>query len=130
MAWYGKLHEFFALPMETKLNYRINELSVGYMPPKSTVYVTSKINKNTKKDLNETLILALEREPDHPLPARGVAPRPSVTHQALMPEAKRHGDVGVARREVKGRAGAHRVPFDPRRRIPLRRIPGFRSRAG
>ncbi|MGI9570249.1 MAG: isopenicillin N synthase family dioxygenase, partial [Desulfobulbia bacterium] len=39
----------------------------GYMPPKSTVYVTSKINENTKKDLNETLILALEREPDHPL---------------------------------------------------------------
>lgn len=64
---YGKLQEFFALPMEAKLNYRINELSVGYMPPKSTVYVTSKINKNTKKDLNETLILALEREPEHPL---------------------------------------------------------------
>jgi isopenicillin N synthase-like dioxygenase len=66
-AAYGKLKEFFDLPMEQKLNYRINELSLGYVPPKSTVYVSSKINKNTKKDLNETLILALERDADHPL---------------------------------------------------------------
>lgn len=64
---YGQLKRFFALPMDEKLSYRINELSVGYVPPKSTVYVTSVINKNTKKDLNETLILALERAPDHPL---------------------------------------------------------------
>ena len=66
-AAYGKLKEFFALPLDEKLKYRINELSVGYIPPKSTIYVTSKFNENTKKDLNETLVLALEREPDHPL---------------------------------------------------------------
>ena len=66
-AAYAKLEAFFALPMEAKLAYRINELSLGYVPPKSTVYVSSKINKNTKKDLNETLILALERAGDHPL---------------------------------------------------------------
>jgi len=63
---YDKLKAFFALPMEVKLKYRINELSLGFIPPKSTMYVSSKINKNTKKDLNETLTLALERPSDHP----------------------------------------------------------------
>ena len=61
-----KLKLFFAKPAEEKLNYKINELSLGYIPPKSTVYVSSVINKNTKLDLNETLNLALERPADHP----------------------------------------------------------------
>jgi len=65
-AVYDKLKAFFALPMEAKLKYKINELSLGYIPPKSTIYVSSKINKNTKKDLNETLTLALDRPSEHP----------------------------------------------------------------
>ena len=64
---YTQLKRFFALPDDEKLRYRINELSVGYVPSKSTKYVTSIINENTKKDLNETLITALERKGDHPL---------------------------------------------------------------
>ena len=64
---YTQLKRFFALPDDEKLRYRINELSVGYVPSKSTKYVTSIINENTKKDLNETLITALERDGDHPL---------------------------------------------------------------
>lgn len=63
---YEGMKAFFALPMETKLKYRINDLSLGYIPPKSTIYVSSRINKNTKKDLNETLTTALERPADHP----------------------------------------------------------------
>lgn len=66
-AVYDKLKAFFALDMETKLKYKINDLSLGYIPPESTIYVSSKINKNTKKDLNETLTLALDRPLDHPL---------------------------------------------------------------
>jgi len=64
---YAQLKRFFALSDDEKLRYRINELSVGYVPSKSTKYVTSIINENTKKDLNETLITALERDGDHPL---------------------------------------------------------------
>ncbi len=74
-----KLKLFFAKSAEEKLTYKINEHSVGYLPPKSTVYVTSKINENTKLDLNETLNLALERPADHPLikaGARLVGPNP------------------------------------------------------
>lgn len=63
---YEQLQRFFALPDEVKLQYRINELSVGYVPPKSTKYISSVINENTKKDLNETLITALDRPADHP----------------------------------------------------------------
>lgn len=64
---YAQLARFFALSGEEKNGYRINHLSLGYVPPKSTTYVTSVINENTKKDLNETLILALDRPDDHPL---------------------------------------------------------------
>lgn len=64
---YKQLKQFFALPDAEKRRYLINELSIGYVPAKSTKYITSIINENTKKDLNETLITALERPPDHPL---------------------------------------------------------------
>ncbi len=64
---YAQLKRFFALSEDEKLRYRINELSIGYVPSKSTKYVTSIVNENTKKDLNETLITALERDSDHPL---------------------------------------------------------------
>ena len=63
---YAALEDFFALPMAEKLKLKFGGKSVGYIAPKSTVYVTSKINKNTKQDLNETLALALERPADHP----------------------------------------------------------------
>lgn len=59
---YYELKNFFNLPLEEKLALRINEKSSGYIPAKSTIYVTSKYNKNTKPDLNETLTLARERE--------------------------------------------------------------------
>lgn len=60
------LREFFALPPEEKLRIRINEKSVGYVPARSTVYVTSVINRNTRPDLNETITIARERPPDDP----------------------------------------------------------------
>lgn len=68
---YAHLARFFALSDTQKNQYRINDLSLGYIPPKSTTYVTSVINENTKKDLNETLILALDRPDDHPLVQAG-----------------------------------------------------------
>ena len=69
---YAALDDFFKLSAEQKLALKFDETSVGFIPPKSTVYVTSKINKNTKQDLNETLVLALERDADHPYIKDGV----------------------------------------------------------
>jgi isopenicillin N synthase-like dioxygenase len=71
-AAYAALEMFFALPDEEKLKLKFDETSVGYIPPKSTVYVTSKINRNTKQDLNETLVTVLERPDDHPFRRRGL----------------------------------------------------------
>lgn len=63
---YAELERFFALPDEEKLRIRINENTVGYIPPRSTMYVSATVHKNTKKDLNETLTLARERPADDP----------------------------------------------------------------
>ncbi|MGE4658352.1 MAG: 2-oxoglutarate and iron-dependent oxygenase domain-containing protein [Gammaproteobacteria bacterium] len=63
---YAELEAFFALPIEEKLKLKINEKSVGYIPAKSTVYVTSIIHENTQPDLNETITIARERLPDDP----------------------------------------------------------------
>ena len=63
---YAALREFFALPLEDKVSIRINDKSVGYIPVRSTVYVTSVINRNTRPDLNETITIARERPPDDP----------------------------------------------------------------
>ena len=46
------------------LKLKIDRNSVGYVPVRSTVYVSSIINRNTKKDLNETITIARERPPD------------------------------------------------------------------
>ena len=69
---YAALEKFFELPDEARLKLKFDETSVGYIPPKSTVYVTSKINANTKQDLNETLVTVLDRPADHPYRQRGL----------------------------------------------------------
>ncbi len=63
---YDQLRRFFALPLEEKLKLKINENSLGYVPAKSSIYVTSTVNQNTKPDLNETILTCRERAPDHP----------------------------------------------------------------
>lgn len=63
---YDELRRFFALPVEEKLKMRINGQRVGYVPAKSSVYVTSNVNQNTKPDLNEVILNVRERPADHP----------------------------------------------------------------
>ena len=63
---FTQLEEFFSLPLEEKLQLRINEKSVGYIPSQSTVYVTSVVHENTQPDLNETITIARERLPNDP----------------------------------------------------------------
>lgn len=65
-ANYAALKKFFALSVEEKLKFSIDDTSLGYVPIRSTVYITSVINENTKKDLNETLTLGRERPANHP----------------------------------------------------------------
>ena len=69
---YEALREFFALPLDAKLRLRIDARSVGYIPAKSTVYLTSQFNINTKPDLNETIALARERSLEDPVIQQGL----------------------------------------------------------
>lgn len=57
---HANVRRFFALPDAEKRKHR------NYVPPKSTIYVTSTVNANTKPDLNEMLRIVRERPADHP----------------------------------------------------------------
>ena len=48
---YKQLKQFFALSDNEKRRYLINELSIGYVPPKSTKYITSIINEKSFSQL-------------------------------------------------------------------------------
>ncbi|WP_394930907.1 isopenicillin N synthase family dioxygenase [uncultured Ilumatobacter sp.] len=78
-AAYAALERFFELPDDDKQRLQFGEQSVGYIAPQHTVYVTSTLNDNTKRDLNETLALAYDRPANHPYLLRGlrfVGPNP------------------------------------------------------
>ncbi len=57
---YGAIRSFFALPATEKRKLAMNAQRSGYVPPKSSVYVTSTVNRNTKPDLNEVVIYTRE----------------------------------------------------------------------
>ena len=57
---HANLKRFFDLPIEEK-----NSLK-NYIPPLSTIYVSSTVNNNTEPDLNEMLRIVRERPADHP----------------------------------------------------------------
>ena len=68
---YDALRGFFALPDDEKKKVKLNAGRMGYVPAKSSVYVTSNVNENTKPDLNEVLLYVRERAADHPEVAGG-----------------------------------------------------------
>lgn len=61
---FATVAEFFALPLEEKLKIQVQNNMLGYLPVESTVYKTSKYNENTEKDMNETVLLVRENNPD------------------------------------------------------------------
>ncbi|NKB48402.1 MAG: isopenicillin N synthase family oxygenase [Alphaproteobacteria bacterium] len=63
---FDELKQFFALPFEEKIKLKFDTDMIGYIPPKSTIYETSTINENTKKDQNETILIGVEFDADHP----------------------------------------------------------------
>jgi isopenicillin N synthase-like dioxygenase len=78
---HANLVHFFDLPDAEKRRHR------NYIPPKSTIYVSSTVNANTKPDLNEMLRIVRERPADHPairagLPSHGPNQWPD---EALLP---------------------------------------------
>ena len=63
---FEQVAQLFALPLDTKMNYRVDYHHIGYIPDKATVLRWSKIARNEKKDLNEAWAFMRERTPDDP----------------------------------------------------------------
>jgi isopenicillin N synthase-like dioxygenase len=63
---FAQVAELFALPLDTKMKYRVDYHHMGYIPDKATVLRWSKIARNEKKDLNEAWAFMRERTPDDP----------------------------------------------------------------
>ncbi|MBT7769272.1 MAG: isopenicillin N synthase family oxygenase, partial [Rhodospirillales bacterium] len=98
---------FFPLPIDEKLKFSIDDTSLGYVPIRSTVYITSIINENTKKDLNETLTLARERPADHP----AVKQRRRFHGPNRWPEIEGFRDAVVAYQETIAALGHNLLPL-------------------
>lgn len=54
------------LPMEEKLKLKVDERTTGYVPIKSTIYVTTDAGDNSQYDLNENYRIVRDRSEDHP----------------------------------------------------------------
>jgi isopenicillin N synthase-like dioxygenase len=63
---FDQVAELFALPLETKMEYRVDYHHIGYIPTKATVLRWSKIADNRKKDINEAWAFMRERTADDP----------------------------------------------------------------
>lgn len=63
---YEQLRLFYDLPLDQKMALKVDERTTGYVPFKSTIYVSSTVSDNTKHDLNENFRIVRERPDDHP----------------------------------------------------------------
>ena len=62
----GQVQALHSLPMEEKLKVKVDKDTTGYIPIKSTMYVTTDAGKNDNYDLNENYRIVRERKIDHP----------------------------------------------------------------
>ena len=61
-----QVSELHSLPMPEKMKLKVDKDSTGYIPIKSTMYVTTDVGKNDRYDLNENYRIVRERSADHP----------------------------------------------------------------
>ncbi len=57
---------FFALDQEAKLALKVGERNIGFLPTGAQTIRTSKVNNNTKPNLNESFYIKRDRTPDDP----------------------------------------------------------------
>lgn len=67
---------FHALPLDQKLELRLNENNIGYLPINASVQAASTVHKATRPNLNESFFISHDRDADHPdvragIPLRG-----------------------------------------------------------
>src|SRR3954453_16910108 len=57
---------FHALPVQRKLELRLNENNIGYLPINASVQGASTVHKATRPNQNESFFISHDRGPDHP----------------------------------------------------------------
>ena len=57
---------FHALPLEKKLEVKLNENNIGYLPANASVQGASTVHKATRPNQNESFFISHDRAPDHP----------------------------------------------------------------
>jgi isopenicillin N synthase-like dioxygenase len=65
-AVFGQAARFHALPLEQKMEIRIDKHNVGYLPMRGDTLRTSVVQTVTKPNLNEALFVARDLARDHP----------------------------------------------------------------
>jgi isopenicillin N synthase-like dioxygenase len=58
--------EFHAMPLAEKLELRINENNIGYLPVNQSIQGASQVHKATRPNYNESFFISHDRGPEHP----------------------------------------------------------------
>jgi isopenicillin N synthase-like dioxygenase len=58
--------DFFDLPESRKLDLKVGDLNIGYLPYGAQIVRTSKVNNNTKPNLSESFYITTDLSPDSP----------------------------------------------------------------
>jgi isopenicillin N synthase-like dioxygenase len=75
-AAFAASREFHALPLEQKMQLRINENNIGYLPLNQSMQRASTVHNATRPNYNDSFFISHDRGADHPdvlagLPLRG-----------------------------------------------------------
>ena len=65
-AAFAAAERFHDLPLERKLELRLNQYNIGYLPMGGGVTRHSALNENNKPNVNEAFFMARDLPPDHP----------------------------------------------------------------
>jgi isopenicillin N synthase-like dioxygenase len=63
---FAAAERFHDLPLERKLELRLNQYNVGYLPMRGGVTRHSALNENNKPNVNEAFFMARDLPPEHP----------------------------------------------------------------
>jgi isopenicillin N synthase-like dioxygenase len=59
--------DFFDMEEQRKLQLKVGDLNIGYLPYGAQIVRTSKVNNNTKPNLSESFYIVTDRSPDDPV---------------------------------------------------------------
>jgi len=80
---------FHALPLAAKLELRLNENNIGYLPIAASVQGASTVHKATRPNQNASFFVSHDRGPDHPDVIAGTPLRGQNQWPPGMPELRR-----------------------------------------